>query len=193
VSGLSPSGPQVVDGQAQDSDAWDFSKPEMASDLVALMEALGFGREGRHGRPQPHRHALPRRRQAPAQDRRPPARLRPQALHHRDQRATFIALRSGLRELLTRAIGDRSSIDRPNCTWFHLIASCRFHGGAVAHGRETAWLTGKLVFTALPRLATVSKTEIYCLSRQHNMPFCTGFNGSDGTRTRDLRRDRPAF
>ena len=24
------------------------------------------------------------------------------------------------------------------------------------------------------------------------MPFCTGFDGSDGTRTRDLRRDRTA-
>src|SRR5438876_10730248 len=32
---------------------------------------------------------------------------------------------------------------------------------------------------------------MYCLSRQHNMPLCTGLDGSDGTRTRDLRRDRP--
>jgi hypothetical protein len=33
---------------------------------------------------------------------------------------------------------------------------------------------------------------MYCLRRQHNMPFCMGFDGSDGTRTRDLRRDRCA-
>src|SRR5438876_1904243 len=32
---------------------------------------------------------------------------------------------------------------------------------------------------------------MYCLSRQHNMPLCTGLDGSDGTRARDLRRDRP--
>jgi hypothetical protein len=44
----------------------------------------------------------------------------------------------------------------------------------------------------LPAQATVSNTEIYCLRRQHNMPFCTDFYGSDGTRTRDLRRDRCA-
>jgi hypothetical protein len=31
---------------------------------------------------------------------------------------------------------------------------------------------------------------ITCLPRQHKMPFCRGFYGSDGTRSRDLRRDR---
>jgi len=43
---------------------------------------------------------------------------------------------------------------------------------------------------ALPRRATVSKAGIDCLPRQHNMVFCRDFDGSDGTRTRDLRRDR---
>jgi hypothetical protein len=31
------------------------------------------------------------------------------------------------------------------------------------------------------------------LSRQHNMAILQEIYGSDGTRTRDLRRDRPAF
>jgi hypothetical protein len=30
-------------------------------------------------------------------------------------------------------------------------------------------------------------------TRDHKMPICRDFYGSDGTRTRDLRRDRPAF
>jgi hypothetical protein len=32
-----------------------------------------------------------------------------------------------------------------------------------------------------------------CLTRQQKLPICRDFYGSDGTRTRDLRRDRPAF
>ena len=35
-----------------------------------------------------------------------------------------------------------------------------------------------------------SMTEFSRLRRQQNVPICTGFDGSDGTRTRDLRRDR---
>jgi hypothetical protein len=31
------------------------------------------------------------------------------------------------------------------------------------------------------------------LTRQQKLPICRDFYGSDGTRTRDLRRDRPVF
>jgi hypothetical protein len=65
--------------------------------------------------------------------------------------------------------------------------------GVLRRIAETAWLTVKATFGALPERATISKAGLDCLGRQQNMPFCTGFDGSDGTRTRDLRRDRPAF
>jgi hypothetical protein len=40
---------------------------------------------------------------------------------------------------------------------------------------------------------SVWSTLIWCRIRQRKMPICRDFDRSDGTRTRDLRRDRPAF
>ena len=47
----------------------------------------------------------------------------------------------------------------------------------------------------VPVRATVAQTSgLPRLSRQHKLPICRAVvNGSDGTRTRDLRRDRPTF
>jgi hypothetical protein len=78
------------------------------------------------------------------------------------------------------------------CVWFRLVSSCRFQGHARARSRKTAWLSQTSPTVALPCQATVSKRRFCRLRRQHNLPICRDFYGSDGTRTRDLRRDRPS-
>jgi hypothetical protein len=46
--------------------------------------------------------------------------------------------------------------------------------------RQTAWLTEKSAFCALPRQATVSKAAMYCLPKQRKLPFARVLTGATG-------------